>query len=373
LKEKLSEIDYIGSIIFVASLTSFLVPVSWGGVMYSWSSWHTLVPLILGVTGLAAFCIYEIYFATYTIIPMRMFLNRSTSLTYLIAFFHGIILWSIVYYMPLYFMAVLSYTPILAGVAALPQTLTVVPSAGLVGIVAAKTGHYQWSLWIGWTIATLGCGLLYLLGVGTSVPAWIFLLLVSGIGMGLLFPAMNLSIQASVPPKDMPIAGGLFTFFRAFGQGVGVAMLVSLLAVATKLIIVHSSGGVIFQNRMSTLLSAYPDLAHASTDAISLIQQMRGLPADDPQAIILKAAFAGSIKTVWAVMCGLAGLSLIISAFIKEYDLNVAISTDQGFVDRTKVTRIVRVEGDESVVVEMIEGNNELRESDNSLDEKSRV
>jgi hypothetical protein len=238
LKEKLSEIDYIGSIIFVASLTSFLAPVSWGGVMYSWSSWHTLVPLILGVAGLAVFCIYEIYFATYTIIPMRMFLNRSTSLTYLVAFIHGIILWSIIYYMPLYFMAVLSYTPILAGVSALPQTLTVVPSAAMVGIIAAKTGRYQWSLWIGWTIATLGCGLLYLLGVGTSIPAWIFLLLVSGIGMGLLFPAMNLSIQASVPPKDMPIAGGLFTFFRAFGQGVGVAMLVSFLTVSTKLIIV---------------------------------------------------------------------------------------------------------------------------------------
>jgi MFS family permease len=197
--------------------------------MYPWSSWHTLVPLILGAAGLAVFCIYEIYYANFTLFPMGMFLNRSTSLTYLIAFIHGIILWSIVYYMPLYFMAVLSYTPILAGVSALPQTLTVVPSAMVVGLVAAKTGRYRWSLWIGWAIATLGCGLLYLLGVGTSVPAWILLLLVSGIGMGLLFPGMNLSIQASVPPKDMPIAGGLFTFFRAFGQGVGVAMLVSLL------------------------------------------------------------------------------------------------------------------------------------------------
>jgi hypothetical protein len=124
---------------------------------------------------------------------------------------------------------------------------------------------------------------------------------------------------------------------------------------------------------MSTLLSAYPDLTHASADAISLIQQMQSLPATSPQKIILKAAFAGSIKTVWAVMCGLAGLSLILSVFIKEYDLNVAISTDQGFVDRTKVNRIVRVEGDDSVIVEMVEGDNQLRESDNSLDEKSIV
>jgi hypothetical protein len=106
---------------------------------------------------------------------------------------------------------------------------------------------------------------------------------------------------------------------------------------------------------MSTPLGAYPDLEYASTDAISLIQQMRSLSTDTPQNIVLKAAFAGSIKTVWAVMCGLAGLALVLSVFIKEYDLNVAISSDQGFVDRKKVNKGVRVSGLVEVDPELME------------------
>jgi hypothetical protein len=233
LVEKLSTIDYLGSFIFVASSTSVLVPLSWGGVMYSWSSWHTLVPLLLGITGLAVFILHQIYFSSdsrptekriKTLLPINMFANRSTAITYLITFLHGTILWSIVYYMPLYFEAVQLFSPIQTGLSALPQTLTVVPCAAVVGIVASKTGRYRWSLYVGFVLTTIGCGLLYLLDVGTSIVEWVFLLLISGIGIGLLFPGMNLSIQASVPPKDIAIAAGMFTFFRAAGQSVGVAV-----------------------------------------------------------------------------------------------------------------------------------------------------
>ena len=232
--QKLREIDYLGSFIFVSSATSFLIPLSWGGVMFPWTSWHTLVPLLLGLFGIFLFIYHQIYFSPSsrssgprnTLLPMKMFLNRSTSITYLITFLHGMILWSIVYYMPLYFEGSKAYTPIQAGLAALPQTLTIVPCSAIVGVIAAKTGRYRWSLYVGFTLTTLGCGLLYLLDVDTSIVEWVFLLLISGAGIGLLFPGMNLSIQASVPPKDIAIAAGLFPFFRAAGQSVGVAMLV---------------------------------------------------------------------------------------------------------------------------------------------------
>jgi MFS family permease len=233
LLEKLRKIDYVGSFLFVSSLTSTLIALSWGGTMYSWSSWHTLVPLILGAAGLAVFTVHQVVLGSEsrpaekrldTLLPMRIFANRSTSITYMNTFFHGMILWAIVYYMPLYFQSSKSYTPIQTGLTALPQTLTVVPCAMVVGVVSSKTGRYRWSLYLGFAITTLGMGLLYLLDVGTTVVEWVFLLLVGGIGIGLLFPGMNLSIQASVPTKDIAIAAGLFTFFRAAGQSVGVAV-----------------------------------------------------------------------------------------------------------------------------------------------------
>ncbi|MCJ1371476.1 hypothetical protein MMC20_002693 [Loxospora ochrophaea] len=318
LREKLLEIDYVGSAIFLAATTSFLVPITWGGIMYSWSSSHTLVPIILGIFGLALFAIYEAKFAKHTLLPLALFKNVSTSIAYFITFIHGIILWSILYYMPLYFEGVQSYSPIIAGVSALPQTCTVIPCAMAVGVVAAKTGHYRWALWVGWVLTTFGVGLLYLMATTTTIPQWIFLLLVSGIGIGLLFPAMALAIQASAPPKDIAIAAAMFTFFRAFGQTIGVAI-----------------GGVVFQNRMEANLASNPALSGMATqyslDVVGLVGTINSMPRGDPQTIILKTAFSNSIRTIWAVMCGLAGVALLSAIWVKHYDLNQNLVTEQGF------------------------------------------
>jgi len=323
LKQKLREIDYLGSVIFLASSTSFLIAITWGGVMYAWSSWHTLVPIIVGLFGLSLFVIYEAKFATYTVLPLGIFRNKDTNIAYFLTWIHGIILWSILYYMPLFFEGAQDFTPVLAGVSALPQSLTVVPCAAVVGVIAAKTGHYRWALWLGWTLTTLGSGLLYLLSPTTTIPAWIFLMLVSGIGIGLLFPAMALAIQASAPPKDIAIAAAMFTFFRCFGQTIGVAV-----------------GGVVFQNRMAANLASYPSLSGSavsySLNVVSLIRQINTMPDGDPMKTILKTALAHSIRPIWALMCGLAGLALMTTVFIKHYDLNQKLTTEQGFEGQKK-------------------------------------
>lgn len=332
LKQKLREIDYVGSVIFLGSSTSFLIAITWGGVMYAWSSWHTLVPIIIGLFGLSVFVIWEAKLATHTLLPLGIFKNKDTNIAYFLTFIHGIILWSILYYMPLFFEGAQDFTPVLAGVSALPQSLTVVPCAMVVGVVAAKTGHYRWALWVGWVLATMGSGLLYLLSPSTTIPAWVFLMLVSGIGIGLLFPAMALAIQASAPPKDIAIAAAMFTFFRCFGQTIGVAI-----------------GGVVFQNRMAANLASYPSLSGSATsysvDVVSLIRQINAMPNSDPRKAILRLALSHSIRPIWALMCGLAGLALFTTIFIKHYDLNQKLSTEQGF-DEQKKQKIKEAGGD---------------------------
>ncbi|KAF7914777.1 uncharacterized protein EAE98_011476 [Botrytis deweyae] len=338
IQEKLSEIDYIGSIIFVGSLTSFLIPLTWGGVSYSWTSWHTLVPLLIGATGLIIFCIYEAIFAKKPIIPTRLFCNSSTTIAYICTFLHGMILWSIVYYAPFYFMSVQGYTSMMAGVAALPETLTIVPTAMIVGIIAAITGKYRWSLWLGWAFTAFGCGMLYLLDVGTPVVAWVFLMLGSGIGMGLLYPAMSLAIQASAPQEDAATAAGLFTFFRALGQTVGVAI-----------------GGGILQNRILAELRATQDFAiivakfgytieQVAANVVALIPLINALPPDNLEVVEFRLVSAASIKTIWFAMCAFAVIGLIASCFIKSYCLDQALVTDQGFAIGVKKVDIENAE-----------------------------
>lgn len=95
----------------------------------------------------------------------------------------------------------------------------------------------------------------------------------------------------------------MFTFFRAFGQTIGVAI-----------------RGVIFENRMHHELALYLDLLEFSGDALSLIEAMRLHLFDAPETIILRHAFTKSIRVIWEVMIGLVGISLFASCFIKGYN-----------------------------------------------------
>jgi len=77
LKEKLGKMDitYVfvylcvpgltfsrrGNVLIIGSTTSVVIGLTWGGVLYPWSSAHVLSPLVIGLVGLAVFVFYEIY------------------------------------------------------------------------------------------------------------------------------------------------------------------------------------------------------------------------------------------------------------------------------------------------------------------------
>ena len=322
LRDQLKRVDWVGSVLFIGSTTSFLIPITWGGVTYAWDSWRTLVPLILGSCGLIAFAFYEEFVAQEPLIRPAVFKNRTSSASYITTVLHGIIVWCLLFYLPLYYEAVKGESPLISGVSLFPQTFTVAPASVVAGIAITKTGRYRWALWIGWALTVLGCGLLYLLDANTSVPAWIFLNLVSGVGLGLLFPSMGFSIQAASTNEDLAFAVAMFSFFRAFGQAIGVAI-----------------GGTIFQNTMKRKLMKYPLLqSHASEysqDASSLVRIIKAMESS-PQKDQLIQGYADSLKVVWAVLCGLAFIGLLVSFLVRGLDLNRPLETEQGLETKVK-------------------------------------
>lgn len=300
------------------------MPVTWGGVQYPWDSWRTLLPLLLGLAGLVCFGLYETYVCATPLIPTYIFNSYSTTVVIVGSGIHGIILDTLVYYMPEYFQSVQGYSPLIAGVAGLPQTTTVVPCAAIVGLVVGISGRYRWAIWAGWILLTLGCGLLVLLDVGTSVPAWIFLAAVSGVGMGLLFPSNLLALQASVPQADVAMAATLGLFSRFFGQAVGVAI-----------------GGTILDNRLRSnladkSLSGLLPPGMGSLGAVVLVTMLKTIPPDSPLLGPLRQAFAQSFQTIWATMCGLSGVSMLAHIWLKEYDMNQQPVNSQEFIGTEK-------------------------------------
>ena len=218
---------------------------------------------------------------------------------------------------PLYFQAVKDATAIKSGVDLFPATFTVAPAAIVVGAIIGKTGSYRWAVWAGWTLATLGYGLQHLLDVHTSTAAWVLITLVAGTGTGMLYPSLTFAIQAATPNKDQAYAVSLFTFFRAAGQAVGVAV-----------------GGTIFQNSIKTQILKHPSIAaraaEFAVDSTGLVQIIKEMPASMAKADLIQS-YADALKVIWAVMAGLSGLALISSLWIEHFTLDRALETDHGF------------------------------------------
>jgi hypothetical protein len=169
-------------------------------------------------------------------------------------------------------------------------------------------------------------GLLVYLHTSTSTPAWIFLSLVAGTGTGMLFSAQGFAAQASASNFDLPFAGAMYSFFRAFGQTLGVAI-----------------AGVIFQNIFKQKIqnTAYKMYANEwSRDASAFVQVVKAWSQEGEERIrraVVVEAYVESLRMVWIVMCVIAGVAFICSLiWTAEISLERELETEQGFIHEKK-------------------------------------
>lgn len=318
---KLKRIDWLGNAIFIAATTSFLIPLTWGGVQYPWGSWHTLVPLLVGVAGLVSFSVYESYIAVEPTIRLGLLKSYNMAYSLVATLISALIVYGALYFLPLYFEAVRGYNPILSGVALFPATFTVAPVSIISGVIITKTGDFRGVIWLGWLATTIGCGVMILLDVETTTLQWVFLCMCTGIGLGFLYTSLALINQAASDDSNMAFAISLFIFFRAIGQCIGVAIC-----------------GVVFQNQMETRLLAIPSLANQageySKDASSTVLTIKSLPNSDNKKLLVQA-YADSLKIIWAVMCALSGVAMVGSFFIRKVSLDRALNSEQTLKKRS--------------------------------------
>lgn len=57
--------------------------------MFGWSTWHTIVPLVLGIAGLMFWAVYSVYVTAHPMIPIMILRDRSTAISYFCTVMHG--------------------------------------------------------------------------------------------------------------------------------------------------------------------------------------------------------------------------------------------------------------------------------------------
>jgi MFS transporter, DHA2 family, methylenomycin A resistance protein len=130
----------------------------------------------------------------------------------------------------LYFQEVRHLSPLMAGLALLPEAGLVSIASALSGRFTARAGSPRPTMLIGLTLG--GAGLLGLLAAGRATPysALVVPLVAAGAGMAFTMPAATTAVVDAAPAERAGVASGVINAARQVGAVIGVALLGSLVA-----------------------------------------------------------------------------------------------------------------------------------------------
>lgn len=324
--DRTKRVDWLGNFVLIGAVTAILLALAWGGTKFSWSSWHILVPMIIGFLGIVAFAIIQVSgYVDEPTMPPQLFSNRTSVSIYLMAFVHGILLLYVTYFLPVYFQAVKGASPSRAGVQLFPTATTIAPAAAISGIIITITGKYRAFHYLGFVLMSLGCGLFALLDEDSTVAAWVGYQVLFGLGNGMVYNSMIPPLLASLPPSEVATATATWTFMRSFGSIWGIAI-----------------PSAIFNDRVNHLVRER--LGNAPAIAAQLVN---GKAYERATAVfiaslganvrpIVVGIYVDALKVVWYASIAFAVIGLPICLFVKGLDLSSVLETEFGMEEKKK-------------------------------------
>ncbi|KAK1767504.1 putative multidrug resistance protein fnx1 protein [Phialemonium atrogriseum] len=321
LAQKLRRIDYIGNILVIASTVAILYALTYGGTRYPWSSWRIVLPLVLGLAGLGVFIFFETTkFVKEPVVPARLLANRTSAVVLAVTFMNSALLFWMLFFVPVYFQAVLGSSPARAGVQLLPAIVIAVPAAIVAVLLLAKYGKYKPLHLFGFALNTLGLGLFSLLDQGSTTVEWvIFELIVAG-GSGFVLNTLLPAFQTPLEESDQAAATAAWSFMRSFGNIWGVAI-----------------PAAIFNNYFDKLSSRISDPAVAALFLQGNAYQstsaefLNTFPPAIKQEII--TVYADSLKYVWRLSVIFSGVSFLLVFLEKQIKMRTELETEYGLAE----------------------------------------
>ena len=326
LMSGLSTLDFGGITLFILGIGLVILGTAWGGSTYPWSSGAVLSSLILGVTFIILFLAYEALLShatsgvfltriisrnTVPMIPSSILKSKDVSLVCILAFSMGAAIYSVFYFIGIYFTLVEAFAASNAG----SQLLYYVPGLG-VGVYFAMYVCNAYPrqtfppLMLGTIVETTGIALLaYAVKVRNETLVNV-MMGVAGAGTGMRFMPSSLHLAGMFRDRLAPVYS-LLRFAMPFGGTLALTIM-----------------GSVFQNQMSEYFGSDAVNSGTSTkgttngtanggfnlhDQASL-DFINQLPPAQQEAIRAQGATA----TMWAFISILPilGLSLLASFFL---------------------------------------------------------
>ncbi|KAK3296400.1 major facilitator superfamily domain-containing protein [Chaetomium fimeti] len=319
----LMKVDWGGNALFAASVTAVLLALSWAGTEYPWSSWRTLVPLILGILGLGVFLgIESTTLIAQPTMPLRLFAHRTSLGAFGLTFIASILTYWMAYWLPIYFQAVKESTPTQSGIDTLPVSMIMIPFSILAGGGVTAAGRFRPFQFIGISLFTVSMGLFSMLDIDSSKGYWVGFQVVAAAGSGMLLTCTLPAVQAPLPDSDVAIATATWGFLRSFGGVWGIAIPTA-----------------IFNSHVNSLLdggrvgdaTVADSLRNGGAYGLASIGFIQSLPQDIKHQV--KTVYVDSLRLIWQVAIGFGLLGFLVALVIKEVKMREDLKTDFGLIE----------------------------------------
>jgi EmrB/QacA subfamily drug resistance transporter len=226
-----------------------------------WSNGLTVASFTASIILLVAFVSIERR-AEQPIIPLRLFSSRERSGAYLSRILVTSGLFSTFFFLTQFLQGVQHLSALQAGLAFLPMTVLMFALGRLVPKLATRIGNTHLLIG-GLLIALLGLGWLSQISISTTYFPQIALpLALLGIGMGIAFTPLTQAGIAGVEPHDAGAASGVINASQQLGGSLGLGILITIFAAATRSAAHHLVPGATAQANASR------ELAHAVSTSL---------------------------------------------------------------------------------------------------------
>ncbi|TID17364.1 mfs transporter [Venturia nashicola] len=298
-KEQAKKIDYWGVITASIGVIFLLIPISGGGSYFQWRSAMVVSMLVIGGIFCGLFIYVELKVARLPILPLSMFTNRPVAALLLQNFFFGMVLYTHIYALPLYFQNVREFSPIKSAMMVIPLVSTQSIASILSGQYISHKKRYGEVIWLGFFLFTLGTCLTTLFDRTFPIYGIVLILIVLGIGNGNVFQPTIVALQAHCSKSQRAVVISARNFLRCLGGSVSLAVSAAIQQNVLKRQLPAK------YNHLAAKTYARPDFSDYS-------------PEDDA---LVSEAYAKASRAVFVFMTPCAGLCLLAMFLVKDRGL----------------------------------------------------
>lgn len=232
-----NEVDFNGITLFLLALFPFLLCFAEGGKLLPWTSPVTISLLLFSLLMFIGFIKVERYSKS-PLLPVEMLRNGVFRRASFSAAMGYVTLFGIILYVPYLLQIVQHKGATYSGMVMLPMSLAIVAGGMSGGFIASKWMRFRLQAIVNFSISI--AGLIPLLVYGQNIPMGMLVLgiLLTGLGIGLNFPTMNMAPQAFFPAAQMGVLISSLEFFQIMGGVISTSVLGNLLHVSTMWLII---------------------------------------------------------------------------------------------------------------------------------------